>query len=582
MKRILAAICFFAFSFGATSAQEIAWVQIEARPTQEQAQERAIDYSDRLDDVSGFALASGWYGIVLGPYGRADAELRLRQLNQSGRIPADSFISDGRNFGQQFWPTEFPATINENLNDEAAVDDPAAVAVATPDVSATETHIPDETPREARASESLLNRTEREELQIALRWAGFYDSAIDGAFGRGTRRSMEAWQVANAHEPTGILTSRQRAQLISQYNAVLEGMNMALVRDDEAGISVNLPTGVVAFDAYEPPFAKYEPTGDIPARVLLISQNGDRDRLYGLYEILQTLEIMPLEGPRNRGRNGFTLEGRNDVIHSFAEVSLSGNEIKGFVLVWPSGDNERRSRVLDEMRSSFSRLAGTLDPAIAPADDTQSIDLVSGLRIRQPQRSMSGFYLNTRGSVLTSVEAVAQCDGLTLDDSHDAEVAFMDEALGIAVLNPLDPIAPLGIAEFQKITPRLMSSVAVGGFPYGGVLSVPTLTFGNLADIRGLNGEEELQRLSLVAQPGDAGGPVLDEGGAVTGMLLPKASRNGQVLPAEVNFALDASVIIDRLNAAGIETASTETLASISPELLTQKATDFTVLVSCW
>lgn len=127
---------------------------------------------------------------------------------------------------------------------------------------------------------------------------------------------MQAWQEANNHERTGILTTRQRAELLGAYNAVLDGMDLQLVRDDASGIEMLIPTGVVAFADYEPPFARFAPKGDIDARVLLLSQEGDQNRMFGLYEILQTLAIAPTEGPRKRTNSGFELEGVNDDIHS--------------------------------------------------------------------------------------------------------------------------------------------------------------------------------------------------------------------------------------------------------------------------
>jgi len=42
----------------------------------------------------------------------------------------------------------------------------------------------------------------------------FYNAAIDGSFGRGTRNSMAAWQEANGYEINGILTTAQRAELL--------------------------------------------------------------------------------------------------------------------------------------------------------------------------------------------------------------------------------------------------------------------------------------------------------------------------------------------------------------------------------
>ena len=83
---------------------------------------------------------------------------------------------------------------------------------------------------------------------------------------------------------------------------------------------------------------------DLPANVLLISQEGDQTRLYGLFEILQTLEIIPPNGPRDRSENSFEIEGMNGRIHSYAYATLVDGQIKGFALIWPAGDEERRTR----------------------------------------------------------------------------------------------------------------------------------------------------------------------------------------------------------------------------------------------
>jgi len=359
-------------------------------------------------------------------------------------------------------------------------------------------------------------------------------------------------------------------------------MGLQLVRDDASGIEMQIPTGVVEFTGYEPPFARFDATGDVAAQVLLISQSGDQTRMFGLYEILQTLTIVPTEGERSRSDRGFTIEGMDSNVHSFTSVVLENNEIKGFILVWPAGDDERRRRVLAEMQASFTTIDGVLDPAIARPDENQAIDLVAGLAVRKPIRDRSGFYINGGGDVLTTVEAIGECTSITLGMEHDATVVYEDTALGLAVLRPSTRLAPPAIAEFQTGVPRLNADVAVAGFPYGGVLTTPALTFGQLADIRGLNGEEEVKRLSIFAQPGDAGGPVYDNGGAVLGMLLPKSQINGQALPPEVSFSVDADQIIASVSGAGLDIVTTEAVAYMTPEALTLMAADMAVLVSCW
>lgn len=588
-----AALVWFVFTVTA-AAQDVVWIQIEAQPTLAKAQDRARAYDGRLDDVAGYSLGGRWYGVVLGPYLRDDAESLLAQLKRSGRIPSDSFVALGRNFRQQFWPVGIGAQTSAQPLPDAVVeptpapeDAPAVVTAEAPVVVAEEpvlplVAIPDETAREARASEAELNREERKLLQTALQWSGFYTSAIDGAFGRGTRGSMKTWQEANNHEPTGILTTGQRIELLAAYNAVLEGMNLQLVRDDASGVEVLIPTGVVEFVEYEPPFVRFEPKGELNARVLLISQEGDQNRLYGLYEILQTLEIVPTEGPRTRRKNSFELEGVNNNIHSYTTARLENGTIKGFSLIWPAGDDERRRRVLGEMQASFASFDGVLDPALSVPGEDQAIDLIAGLEVRKPRLSRSGFYISNDGTVLTTAQAVDECERLTLDSAYDADVVHLDTDLGLAVVRPQTALAPLGVAMFQTGTPRLQAEVAVAGFPYGGILVTPSLTFGRLADLRGLDGDTSEKRLSLTAQPGDVGGPVFDNGGAVLGMLKPRENRDGQVLPKGVSFSVSATDIMTSLTNAGIALQTTDSQAFMPPETLTLRAADTAVLVSCW
>lgn len=635
-------LCFSAFT--ATAQQQNSWIQLESHPNLAVTEQAIRAYGAQIDDVNGFNLGGGWYAVALGPYSADEAENVMISLREQGLIPRDSYVADSANYQQQFWPiganllnqaTEDTADDVEGVTTEsvevteladalaeaAGSDTPEETATATetetdtatetntqmaqadtgadtgadtsaqadtatttgttrPEVVA-EPEIPEETPNEARQNEARLTAEERRQLQIALEWAGHYQGAIDAAIGPGTRSAMADWQRSNGHEPTGVMTTRQRAELLGQYNAVLDGLDIRTVRDTEAGVQMKLPTGVVTFDRYESPFAHYGASGDIPeARVLLISQPGDRNTLLGLYDIMQTLRIVPEDGPREISGNSFSLTGRNASIVSHTEASLQDGHVKGFTLIWPAGDEDRRTRLMAEMQASFQRLDGVLDPG-AGGEVEQNVDLVSGLEIRQPKLSRSGFYVDQSGTVVTTLEAVQGCERVTLDEDYNAQVVGIDEALGIAVLKPVDPLAPIAVAAFQDVPPRLQSDIAVAGYSYGGVLGSPTLTFGQLADAKGLNGEENLKRLALATLEGDAGGPVVDAYGAVVGMLLP-ASQAGRQLPEGVSFAADAAAVRQVLADLGITPASTSGGTTIPPETLSKQASGMTVLVSCW
>jgi peptidoglycan hydrolase-like protein with peptidoglycan-binding domain len=553
----------------------LVWVQIEAQPSLAEAQQSARRYAGDLSDVNGFSLGRGWYAIALGPYRREEAERVLQVYRREGVIARDSYIAETSDYQRQFWP------IGANLLEQptiAAADSPGDA----PDeaIAATEPAPVDETPREARASERLLDRQEREQLQIALKWAGVYGGAIDAAFGQGTRGAMARWQNENGFDATGILTTRQRAELLRQYNAVFDGLGLERVADNATGIAMQIPTSMVKFDRYEPPFAHFNPMGDLDARVLLISQSGDRNTMAGLYDIMQTLEIVPETGPRNLEVDSFTLIGEGALRISHTQVWHRDGEIKGFTLIWPAGDEERRNRLIQKMQDSFEWLSGTLDPAEG-AQSEQRIDLIAGLEVRKPRLTRSGFYVDSGGAVLTTADAVRQCGRITIDDSYEARVTLADEALGVAVLHPQQTLAPMQVATFQELAPRLMSEVAVAGYSYGGVLGAPTVTFGQVSDLKGLHGESHLKRLALASLDGDAGGPVLDTGGAVLGMLLPH-EVDGRSLPDGVSFAATNGALQDVLARGGITPRKTAQIDTLTPESLTDHASAMTVLVSCW
>ncbi|MEP1963402.1 serine protease [Tateyamaria sp.] len=588
-KRIAFAWVMLVMSVAGVSAQQdVVWVQVEAQPNLATATQRAQDFAANLPDVNGFSLGAGWYGIALGPYTRQDAEQVLRVYRNEGVIPRDSYIALGNSFRQQFWP------VGANVLDRGVVDAPLTGAqtdatedapeVATAEAAAPEVATPtpppaDETPAEAQRSERQLTRAERENLQVMLKWAGVYTSTIDGAFGRGTRNAMAAWQEQKGFDVTGILTTAQRAALLSDYNAVLTDLGLTLIRDETAGIEMMLPGDIVSFEKYEYPFAHYSSTGDVPASILLISQAGDQSTLFGLYDIMQTLDIVPLDGPRERKDTSFVLIGEDATRISESRVSLENGQIKGFTLIWPAGDEERRRRLIAEMERSLVRLEAVLPPSATTEE--QAIDLVSGLEIRAPRLSRSGFFVDRRGTVITTSQAVENCTRITLDTEAEAEIILNDAASGVALLKPTTALAPLAVARFSDVAPRLQSELAVSGYSYEGVLGAPSMTFGTLSDVRGLAGEANMVRLEMGTLPGDAGGPVLDTGGGVLAMLLPDP-QSGRALPEGVRFALDRVALQDVLAQAGLAAASTDSSAPIDPIDLTGEATGMTVLVSCW
>jgi len=551
------------------------WLQVEAHPDLATATDRARAYASLFPETAGFGLRSGWYGIALGPYPAAEAALRLEALKREGQIPADSFIAYSRDYGDQFWPE----------GGAVAPEAPEVMATAEPDpaVDPEPAEAPDETRAEARDSEALLLPEDRKDLQTALQWFGFYASGIDGAFGPGTRNSMAAWQEAEGLEPTGILTTRQRRALLDAWKGELSTFGFTEVVEAESGITVTLPLGLVEFDHYEPPFVHYRAKAEGAPRILLISQPGDQAALYGLYDVLQTLESVPLDGARDRGDRDFRIRGTSATTDTTVFAALKGDRIKGWMLISTPGNEARDARILQVLEQSFKPDGNSvLDPGMVAMDAGTRAGLLSGLEVRKPKLSRTGFFISPEGAVLTTTEAVAECGRVTIDRATEAEVTLTDARSGLALLKPKSPLAPRAVAGFATTPGRPGSEVTVPGYSYEDRLPAPTLTFGTLDDLTGLNGESGLNRLSLQSLPGDAGGAVLDASGAVLGMLLPAAPAGGKQLPAGVAFALPNAEIARLLTPTGVTPLPATNTSALSPAALADAAMGMTALVSCW
>lgn len=571
---LLLSSALFSSAFAQTGDQ--VWLQIEAQPDEAGANDRARAYAALFPDVAGYQLNTNWYAIVLGPYMVGEGAGRLDTLLRENMIPADSYIVDGSNFRGQFWPVSGmdPAP----LVTETPLPEPEVAVVPDP-----EPVILEETPQEARRVEAKLLREDRQALQTALQWFGHYNAAIDGAFGPGTRNSMAEWQTAMGMEPTGILTTRQRATLLANYQADFDAYGFAAVDEPQSGISITLPLGLVEFDLYEPPFVHFRDKDGSGVEVILISQPGDQAALSGLYEVLQSLKVVPLAGERSRGERSFSIIGTSATVQSITYAELKSGLIKGYMLITKPGSPDRDARILAAMQSSFASTGDTaLDPGMVTMGDETRKGLMSGLEVRKPAFSRSGFFIDATGTVLTTSEAVAKCSRITLERDKDATLRLTDTDLGIAVLTPSTAISPPAFAAFQSGTDRLGSEVAVSGYSYEDRLTAPVMTFGTLEDTKGLKGEAGIKRLALTPEPGDAGGPIVDGTGAVLGMLLPRATEPGQILPDDVAYAASNAAILARLAKDGIILQTAPAQGALAPEDLARRARDMTVLVSCW
>ncbi|MEM6306748.1 MAG: peptidoglycan-binding protein [Pseudomonadota bacterium] len=561
MRQFIGAIFCIVWLAGVVRAQSIPndsyWVQLQSIPTQTEAIVQAQTYNQQFDNVMGFTIGGGWRALALGPYDRATAFAELERLKQSNQVPADSFVANGTSYREMVWPV------------------PGAVT-RTP----TTAPVQADTSVDAQTSEAALTRDEKRVLQSALAWSGHYDGAIDGLFGRGTRAAMRKWQTAQGADPTGLLPPDQRETLLQAYNAVFDGLGLQTVDHTQAGIQIEVPLNMVETAAISAPFVRYDAKEDRGISLILISQTGDTERLSALYKVLQTLDIIPENGDRSLGRRGFTIEGIDESRHTSTFVRLENDHIKGAILIWPTGDDDRRVRVKDRIFASFAQTDGVLPEAYFLKSGQTADDMVAGLAVRQPQFTRSGVFVDTTGHILTAAQGLVECARIDMGD--DAPLIILGQDDHLALLAPTRPQTPGGLPAFQEGDVPHPLPITVSGYSYGGLLPGASLTLGQLQDVKDLTGNIETWRLTIDTQPGDIGGPVLGPNGGVLAILLPPALVQTPVLPKGVTFARRWATAAPLLQSAGITPQIADQMDDMHMEDLTTKVQDFTALIRCW
>jgi S1-C subfamily serine protease len=207
-----------------------------------------------------------------------------------------------------------------------------------------------------------------------------------------------------------------------------------------------------------------------------------------------------------------------------------------------------------------------------------------------PSASGSGLIVSRRGHVLTNEHVVAGCRRLraVVDGrARPAEVQATDAANDLALVRLPEPTE--AVARWREGRPvQAGESVVVLGFPLSGLLSPDAVvTTGAVNALAGLKGDTRFLQISAPVQPGNSGGPVVDEAGLVVGVVVAKldavklALATGDV-PQNVNFAIKAAVARAFVEAQGVSVESAAGTARLTPADAAAAAKRWTVALQCW
>ena len=239
----------------------------------------------------------------------------------------------------------------------------------------------------------------------------------------------------------------------------------------------------------------------------------------------------------------------------------------------------------DEWINGKKYAAGEYNPSIEENNNNkQNIDPNKIINAA----SGSGFIISSSGHVITNNHVIEGCNEVKIHyngEKYKASIIAKDDYNDIALLKA--NFTPSIIFSIKNGNAELLEDIYVAGYPFGDFFnSSVKITKGIVSSLSGFKNNFSNMQIDAALQPGNSGGPVIDYKGNVVGVAVAKLDLSTMVeifdsVPENTNFAIKSSVVLNFLNANGIQTkkASEKIMARSK---LSETITKGTLFLSCW
>lgn len=196
----------------------------------------------------------------------------------------------------------------------------------------------------------------------------------------------------------------------------------------------------------------------------------------------------------------------------------------------------------------------------------------------------SGVVVSDAGDILTNEHVVRSCARVRVQPAGtEVKVVAKDARNDLALLRGEGlNLPPVRLRSGRNV--RLGEEVVALGYPLKGVLSSGTVvTTGIVNALSGLNDDTSAFQISATVQPGSSGGPILDRGGSLVGIVRARLLPTGPSNPQNVNFGINLATVGNFLESHSVVFQSTQPVAKPAEVAdLVERARRSTVQVECF
>ena len=202
--------------------------------------------------------------------------------------------------------------------------------------------------------------------------------------------------------------------------------------------------------------------------------------------------------------------------------------------------------------------------------------------------SGSGFAISKDGHVITNNHVIEGCQNVKIHHkgkSISARVLTFDPRNDIALLK--GDFRPSSVFPLSNEKPEILQDIYVAGYPFGRRVSTSVkVTKGIVSSLTGIGNNFSNIQIDAALQPGNSGGPILNDKGNVVGVAVAKLDikkilKSYGTIPENTNFGVKTSVVKSITDSVDVSLPSPNR-SSISKSKLGKMISDGTYYLSCW
>jgi S1-C subfamily serine protease len=441
-------------------------------------------------------------------------------------------------------------------------------------------------------NEKALTVDEVRVVQTALAFQSLYNGLIDGEWGWMTDRAINSF---SAQQEAPYPQNLDLAVLFFSYVDQLDQHGWEYRHLENLGVSFLFPARTAVFDGMRNETVVYRHQGSS----LVLSwgqsylQSASAMHDWHLEQARRGSEPYTVRQPSSLITFVETNDGTLRYLRSipigprWANISVAVRPEDEGLLRAVSG-SITRGRAQDPFISDSGKLVQMLSllaaAVSAPDNEVSTQEDPAPQPTSEVTATGTAFLVSAEGHFLTNHHVISDCSQVRRGNAV-LGVVYVSEMFDLAMLVDRE-LTGRDYLTFAAGSPRLNSSVTAGGFPLQPWLSSINVTQGSVTSLSGMRGYPNHIQISAPIQPGNSGGPVVDQYGNVVGVVVGQINElfiaeQGGSIPQNVNFAIRGEIAKIFMSQAGVDAEIGSRTIPLAPEEIGERISESTFLIEC-